>query len=629
VSRAAAVLALLVLASCGKGGSGPAGSALAPITARLDLTLNADPELGVTFWAVLRRDGAEEFKVLEVPAGVRTPFPWREEVSQPRDWRLKFGPSKHPTYQLIVARGGGPKPELRANDLDHWRDPARSLAIAYFAVPLDGTKDVTLSLAKPGPLEVSVRDPAGAPVDGVRVVAISTPRYFFFDGFDPEKVDALQLSWSWDFWNLDHAPKVKIAPERILTAKTDASGACRFDGFTGWVGISERDERFVTPRSLLATPGLRSARFALARPPSAVRLSVEGLPGKDTTITERGLVVEGDWPVPAGFPPATWSDRLSFLQGKSAEFFTPCREVRIRPMSKVHRVAKGGVVAGLVPGESRKHQVLLEEVPHKTIEGEVQFEASETLTREHCTVELYDGASGRLVRAMGNLGGPGVPKSGRVAFEFHVEAEGPYTIAVRTGGYTCPVVRDVKAPREELVIPVTQDRKNIPCDLVVRAADGTVVAGAVVGAWPHRDLVNDFISGSRPSGKPGANTFIVHAESGGAVLRDVVLEEGKTTKLEATLARGATVRGRVVGPDGKPLAGQWVHLSWPGYFRMASAFRWLADLTGEDGRFEIPGVPAGPWRLYARGTGVPAGAAFTIPADKDSFEAGDLILPPP
>jgi hypothetical protein len=592
------------------------------------LTVNADPELGATFWGILRRDGADEFKVQEIPAGVATPFPWLEEVSQPRDWRLKFGPSKHPTYQLILARGGGPRPEVRVNELDSWRDPARSLAIAYFAVPLDGERPLVLSLGKPGPLDVSVRDPAGAPVEGLRVVAITTPRYFFFDGFDPEKVDALQLSWSWDFWNLEHAPKVKIAPERLLSAKTDATGACRFENFTGWVGVSERDERFVTPRSLLSTPAIRSAKFAVARPPAAVRLSVEGLPGKDYTITERGLVVEGDWPVPAGFPPAVWSDRLAFLQGKTAEFFTPCREVRVRPMSKVHRVAKGEIIKDIVPGESRKHAVVLEEVPHRTIEGEVQFEASETLTREHCTIELYDGATGGLVRAMGNLGGPGVPKSGRVAFEFHVEAEGPYTVAVRTGGYTCPVVRGVKAPREDLIIPVAQDRRNVSCDLVVKMPDGSAASGAVVGAWPHRDLVNDFISGTRPSGKPGANTFVVHAETGAAVLRDVVLEEGKTATLEATLRPGAKVRGRLLDAGGKPLAGHWVHLSWPGYFRMGSAFRWLADLTGDDGRFEIPGVPEGSWRLYLRGTGAPAGAAFTVPPDKDSFDAGDLLLPP-
>jgi len=222
-----------------------------------------------------------------------------------------------------------------------------------------------------------------------------------------------------------------------------------------------------------------------------------------------------------------------------------------------------------------------------------------------------------------------VPKSGRVAFAFHVEEEGPYTIVVRTGGYTCPVVRDVKAPKEDLVIPVAPDRKTVPCDLAVKGKDGSPVTGAVIGTWPERDLINEFISGTRPSGKPGPNTFVIHAESGGAILRDVVLEQGKAATLQATLSPGTKVRGRLVDETGRPVAGQWVHLSWPGYYRMASAFRWLADLSGEDGRFEIPGVPSGPWRLYARGSGIPAGSAFTVPADQGLFEAGDLILPLP
>ena len=58
----------------------------------------------------------------------------------------------------------------------------------------------------------------------------------------PTPVDALQLSWSWDFWNFDHAPKVKIAPERIVTAKTDAQGKCALEGFTGWVVDPARAE---------------------------------------------------------------------------------------------------------------------------------------------------------------------------------------------------------------------------------------------------------------------------------------------------------------------------------------------------------------------------------------------------
>jgi len=359
-----------------------------------------------------------------------------------------------------------------------------------------------------------------------------------------------------------------------------------------------------------------------------VRLTVDGLPGKDYSITERGLVVEGDWPLPSGFKPARWSERLSFLQGKSAEFFTPCREVRVAPMSKVHRIASGDLIREIVPGEDRKHAVKVEELPHKTIEGEAVFEPSDLLSREHCGIELYEsGPAGRLIRAAGSIGGPGVPKSGRVPFAFHVLDEGPYAVVVRSGNYACAVVRDVKAPREELIVPLSLDKKNIPCTLIVRGKDGAEVPGAVVGAWPHRDLVNDFISGTRAAGKPGLNTFVIHAETGSAVLRDVKIEEGQPPKLEATLTPGITVTGRLVDGDGKPIVGQWVHLSWPGYFRMGSAFRWLSDLTGDDGRFEIPKVPVGPWRVYLRGSGAPAGGELSVPAEGGSWSAGDLKIP--
>lgn len=373
---------------------------------------------------------------------------------------------------------------------------------------------------------------------------------------------------------------------------------------------------------------VRSVRFCIVRKPASVRLTADGLPGRDTSITERGLLVEGDWPLPEGFKPARWSERLAFLQGKSSEFFTPCREVRVKPLSKVHRVAAGELVKAIAPGEDRKHKVAVEELPHRTIEGEAVFEPSDLLSREHCGIELYEsGPAGRLIRASGSLGGPGVPKSGRVPFAFHVLEEGPYTLVVRTGQYGCAVVRDVKAPREEMVVRLSPDKKNVPCSLTVRGTDGREIAGAVVGGWPHGDLVSDFISGSRPAGKPGANTFVIHAGSGSAVLRDVRLEEGRGAALEARVGPGTSVTGRLVDADGRPVAGQWVHLSWPGYFRMASAFRWLSDLTGEDGRFEIPRVPSGPWRLYLRGSGAPAGEALNVPADGARWDAGDLKVP--
>ena len=48
-------------------------------------------------------------------------------------------------------------------------------------------------------------------------------------------------------------------------------------------------------------PESRSARFAVVRPAASVRLTVDGLPGKDYTITERGRVTHPDTQ-PAAFP---------------------------------------------------------------------------------------------------------------------------------------------------------------------------------------------------------------------------------------------------------------------------------------------------------------------------------------
>ena len=71
--RVAVVLAALLLGSCGKGGS---TGVHAPITGTLQLTISA--AAGTDYWAILRRDGAEEFKVLKVPAATRTAFAWRD-----------------------------------------------------------------------------------------------------------------------------------------------------------------------------------------------------------------------------------------------------------------------------------------------------------------------------------------------------------------------------------------------------------------------------------------------------------------------------------------------------------------------------------------------------------------------
>jgi len=110
-------------------------------------------------------------------AGRRQPAPGLE---------TEIRPLEASDLPALHRSGGNTRPEVHVSELDQWRDPARSLAIAYFAVPLDGEKDVTIALTKPAPLEVTVSDPRRAGRRPPRA-GDHTPRYFFFDGFDPEK----------------------------------------------------------------------------------------------------------------------------------------------------------------------------------------------------------------------------------------------------------------------------------------------------------------------------------------------------------------------------------------------------------------------------------------------------------
>jgi hypothetical protein len=618
-----AIVLGLLQPSCDRGSKEVHGGVHKPIAGTLQLTV----EGGGSYWAILGRDGSEDLKIEKVAGGNRTAIAWREAVTYPREWKLKFGPSRHPTYQLILVSDTGAKPAVGLADLEGFHDPDRALAVAYFAIPLDGERELKVPLGPPGPLEAGVVDPEGKPVEGMRVTGIRTPRYLFLDGFELESVDAMHPSWPFAFWNFDHIPNHRVSPARVASVQTDGKGIARFEGFVGWVGILERVERFAWPRSLLAMPETRSVRFAVTKDPATIRVTVDKLPGRDFSPTERGLIAEGEWPLPGGFAPHRWSEKLPFPQGNVAEVMTPCREVRLHPMSEGRRISSGDVIRDLVPGETRRHKVALEESTHLSIEGEVIFEHPETMVRESCGVELCEaGPAGRVLRPSGTLRGPGVPKNGRMPFAFHVTQPGPYTIIVRAGSRTGAVVREVKAPREELEIRIPAEGKNVPCTLGVKEADGSTAEGYVVATWPHRELPSGFLSGSSAFGKPGRNTFVIFAESGSAVLRDVALEEGKGASLRASLSPGVKVTGRVVDPEGRPVAGQWVHLSWPGYFRMPSAYRWLSDLTDGEGRFEISRVPGGEWKLYARGTGIPIGETFAIPPGSSTFDAGGRML---
>jgi len=94
----------------------------------------------------------------------------------------------------------------------------------------------------------------------------------------------------------------------------------------------------------------------------------KGCRAKDTTITERGLFVEGAWPVPPGFSPVTWSDAWRFSR-EDGRILHPVPRGAPPADEQSPPDHDGRVREGHRPGEARKHKVVVEEIPHRTIEA--------------------------------------------------------------------------------------------------------------------------------------------------------------------------------------------------------------------------------------------------------------------
>src|SRR5262249_22960103 len=73
--------------------------------------------------------------------------------------------------------------------------------------------------------------------------------------------------------------------------------------------------------------------------------------------------------------------------------------------------------------------------------------------------------------------------------------------------------------------------------------------------------------------------------------------EVATHRVEVTLTRGVPLKGRVLGPDGKPVAGG--HLLCRCYVPTGFTLNGPSSVTVKDGRFELPGWDAAhPAPLY-------------------------------
>lgn len=85
---------------------------------------------------------------------------------------------------------------------------------------------------------------------------------------------------------------------------------------------------------------------------------------------------------------------------------------------------------------------------------------------------------------------------------------------------------------------------------------------------------------------------------------DVEVAPGATSALDLVLRLGASVRGRVLGEDGQPVAGAAIGAYSEGLDVFGPEMYGLQKKTGSDGAFEVGGVPPGSLRLWATKVGL-------------------------
>jgi hypothetical protein len=78
---------------------------------------------------------------------------------------------------------------------------------------------------------------------------------------------------------------------------------------------------------------------------------------------------------------------------------------------------------------------------------------------------------------------------------------------------------------------------------------------------------------------------------------------GGSARADVELTHFATLRGRVLDPDGKPAAKAKVEIGPPPYL---SASRYIDAETGAEGQFAFTDLPPGTYRLRATAAGGPS-----------------------
>jgi thiol-disulfide isomerase/thioredoxin len=123
-----------------------------------------------------------------------------------------------------------------------------------------------------------------------------------------------------------------------------------------------------------------------------------------------------------------------------------------------------------------------------------------------------------------------------------------------------------------------------------RVMAGEHIGGSTPKAWTDPEGTYSLVSLS-----PGTVVLTVHSDGYAPALKEVEVGAGRTKNVDFELEPGRTLRGRVVGADGRPVAGaQVMATQWRGH-----ATAGLAVLSDEEGRFVLEHAPEGSLELTA------------------------------
>ncbi len=149
-----------------------------------------------------------------------------------------------------------------------------------------------------------------------------------------------------------------------------------------------------------------------------------------------------------------------------------------------------------------------------------------------------------------------------------------------------PKIADLRAGKA-----VTVMRKGVPIEGRVVDADGKPVAGAVVlsagspqemPSEVNRFAVSTNAAGRFRTGQVKAGEWFLIARAKGHAPADQTIKVGTAVpQVEITLGRPRPLKGRVVDPQGKPIAGAFVNVDSWRHYRCLGVFLW----SDSDGRF--------------------------------------------